>query len=75
MMRSTHSMSVRLLHADPGQLAHQRRAADHLGEQPGHLEVEAVLGVEQASGSAAARGPSPSQRLVRARSAAMRPVS
>ena len=47
MMRSTQSMSVRRLHADPGELAHERGLADHLGEQPGHLEVEPVLVVEQ----------------------------
>ena len=47
MMRSTHSMSVRLTHAHARELAHERGPADHLREQPRHLEVEAVLGVEE----------------------------
>ena len=34
------------LHPHPGELAHERRAADHVGEQAGDLEVLAVLGFE-----------------------------
>lgn len=46
MMRSTHSISVRLCR--PRELAHQRRPADDAGEEAGDLEVLAVLLVDLA---------------------------
>ena len=63
------------LHADPGQLPHQRRAPDDLGEQPGHLEVLAVLGVEALARTAGARAGRRSASASWSTSAAMRPVS
>ena len=52
------------VHAGPGELAHQRRAADHPGEQPGHLEVLAVLVVEQLRVALQRRRVAGGQRLV-----------
>ena len=46
MIRSTHSIRRVAVHSDSCELAHQRRTADDVGEQPGNFEVAPVLVVE-----------------------------
>ena len=52
------------VHADPRQLPHERRPADDPGEQAGHLEVLAVLGLRAAWGSPQGQRVAVDERLV-----------
>ena len=64
MMRNTHSMSVRDCMPDVGELAHERGVADRLGEEPGDLEVQPVLRLEQGGVALEGHAVAGGQRLV-----------